>query len=379
MPKVTTSADEGQGKSGVLPEAAEAAEGSLGTIAKFQATPPKQTRIIARFERYQLQSIARSWMAGERICNCLRSRQALASTVKVMKGKDSCFYAGLQTCGSVWVCAVCASKIAEFRRAEVAAAIKIWEAEAGTVLLVTYTVSHWRHERLKVILNGMKDARKKHRENRAYKRLKKEIGLAGSITAMEVTYGENGFHPHPHELLFIAPGKEINLTLLQAQLLLQWADACESTGLRRPNLHGVSVQDGSAASKYVTKWGLDCEMTKGHIKKGREGSLSMWDLIRLEKRELFLEYAKAFKRKHQLQWSRGLRELLGLKSSETDEAIAAETEEGAELLGLLTPYDWKLVLQADRRAELLQAAESGGWPAVKRFITETVRDLPCPF
>lgn len=382
MPKVTTPADEGQGKSGVLLESGvlpEAAEGSLGTLAKLGHPPPNETRIIARFERFQLQSIVRTWMPGERIGNCLRARQALVSTVKVMKGNESCFYGGLQTCGSIYHCPVCASKIAEHRRGEVARAIAAWEEMGGQVLLVTYTVSHWRHERLKTILTGMKQARRLHRHRKPYKGLMKRIGLVGIITAFEVTYGENGFHPHPHELLFIAPGNEIDLLRIKAELLAQWQDACEASGLRRPNLHGVTVQDGSEASKYVTKWGLDCELTKGHIKKGREGSLSMWDLIRLGKSELFLEYAKAFKGKKQLVWSKGLRALLGLRPSETDEAIAAQVEEDAELLGLLAPYDWKLVLQADRRAQLLQAAETGGWPAVKRFITEIVRDLPCPF
>lgn len=348
-------------------------------MRNYATPPPHANQVLARLERFKLQSTVRSWMTGERVGNCLRARQALVSSVKVMKGKESCFYGGLQTCGSVWICPVCASKIAEHRRAEVSRAIKAWEEKGGQVLLVTYTVSHWVHERLKIILAGMKQARRLHRNRKPYKGLTKRIGLAGSITSFEVTYGQNGFHPHPHELLFIAPGNEINLLSVKAELLAQWQDACESAGLRRPNLHGVSVQDGSAASKYVTKWGLDCELTKGHIKKGREGALSMWDLIRLEKKELFTEYAKAFKGKKQLVWSKGLRALLGLQVEKTDEEIAAQIEDGSELLGLLTPYDWKLVLQADRRGELLQVAEAGGWSAVKGFIIEIIRDLPCPF
>ncbi len=37
---------------------------------------------------------------------------------------------------------------------------------------------------------------------------------------------------------------------------------------------------GAYADKYVSKWGLEQEMTKGHIKKGREGGLTPFDLLK---------------------------------------------------------------------------------------------------
>ncbi|PCN86444.1 hypothetical protein AS583_19820 [Acinetobacter baumannii] len=62
-------------------------------------------------------------------------------------------------------------------------------------------------------------------------------------------------------------------------------------------------------------------MTKGHIKKGKEGGLTPFDLLQLsfedelvfgrKPSQLFKEYAAAFKGARQLMWSRGLKDVLG--------------------------------------------------------------------
>ena len=52
----------------------------------------------------------------------------------------------------------------------------------------------------------------------------------------------------------------------------------------------------------------------------------------------------------------------------SDEVLADESQEAAELLGMLTPEDWKVVRGNDARAELLDAAEDGGWPAIQLLL-----------
>ena len=74
-------------------------------------------------------------------------------------------------------------------------------------------------------------------------------------------------------------------------------------------------------------------MTKGHSKKGREGGLTPFDLLRQsvempEYGRLFQIYASAFKGKQQLHWSRGLKDLLGI-IEQSDEELAQETEKEA--------------------------------------------------
>lgn len=69
------------------------------------------------------------------------------------------------------------------------------------------------------------------------------------------------------------------------------------------------------------------------------------------------------KGKRQLLWSPGLKALVGV-DEKTDEQIATEQSEEADVLGLVSTGDWQRVRRYQRRAQLLDAAEGGGWPAV---------------
>ena len=71
--------------------------------------------------------------------------------------------------------------------------------------------------------------------------------------------------------------------------------------------HGLDIQDGSQADRYVAKWGLPEEMSKGHMKKGKNGGYTPFDLLELSIEDkplyggklpskLFQEYAIVMKR-----------------------------------------------------------------------------------
>ena len=116
-------------------------------------------------------------------------------------------------------------------------------------------------------------------------------------------------------------------------------------------------------------------MTKGHIKKGKAGG-NTFDLLRAvladkndkQAAALFAEFAKAFKGKRQLSWSNGLKAKFNLVEKD-DEELAAELEDSAELLGLISPDEWRDVLKVKARATVLELAAAAGWPAVKKFLT----------
>ena len=83
--------------------------------------------------------------------------------------------------------------------------------------------------------------------------------------------------------------------------------------MKEPSLeNGVDVKKGKRLTDYVAKWGLEDEMTKGHTKKGKEGGLTPFDLLRQsvdnpQYSHLFRQFADAFKGKQQLHWTRGLK------------------------------------------------------------------------
>ena len=74
------------------------------------------------------------------------------------------------------------------------------------------------------------------------------------------------------------------------------------------------------------------------------------------------------KGRSQLYWSPGLKDAVGVNDL-ADEALAEESRESADLLGLLSSDDWKLIRGAGMRAQVLDAAESGGWSAIQALLS----------
>lgn len=344
-------------------------EALLGTYGK--SSPAFQD---SRREKYLLQGAARQLRQGFPVTRCLRWTIP-ACHVSILHAPDhgKAFYAGLETCGSVWECPVCASKISERRRAEVMGAMTAHRASGGSVLLLTLTNRHHYGDSLPLLLDGQAQALRRLWSTRASRRVLDSIGCVGHIRALEVTNGVNGWHPHSHVLLFVRPG--LDLVRVKMDFYSLWLNACLLAGLQAPSYeHGVDVRDGAAADRYVTKgvldsdsagWGLDQEMTKGHIKKGRKKNRTPFDLLRDykdgDKRSgaLFVEYASAFKGKRQLTWSNGLKAMFAIEES-TDKEVADREEEEAVHGCDLSRDDWRTVLSFGARAEMLEAYEQGG-------------------
>ena len=122
--------------------------------------------------------------------------------------------------------------------------------------------------------------------DRKVKEVFSEMGYLGQVRALEVTHGRrsdrnNGWHPHFHILQFHqVAGREADRKDWTARLYLRWVVYCEKAGLGTPSYrHGIKLDDGTKASQYVTKWGLEDEMTRGHTKKAKAGGETPFDLL----------------------------------------------------------------------------------------------------
>ena len=363
--------------------------GPLGTNAKYGARDP----MAARVERFALQSVARAVLPTSRTAKCLRIRSgnpnSKADGVGVWKSKDhgTTHYSGLQTCGSVWTCPVCAAKISERRRAEVLAAMTAHKAAGGCVNLLTLTAPHQRSDDLVELLAKQAEAVGSFWKDKTVRHILAEMGTVGQIRAWEVTHGRkstqnNGWHPHFHVLLFSGSGVDLarfdaaQMKDWAVRLYLRWAAKCKAAGLGEPSFkHGLKLDDGSKAAAYAAKWGLEDEITRGHTKKGKAGGETPFDLLRAfladkddkQAAALFQVYAGAFKGKRQLHWSAGLKARYAIEES-TDEQLAQRAEERAELLGFLSVNQWRDVLAVDARALVLRIASALTWSDVLRFL-----------
>lgn len=363
--------------------------GSLGSNAKYGARDP----MAARAERFALQAAARAILPTSRTAKCLRLRSGNVNSkvdgVGVWKSREhgTAHYSGLQTCGSVWTCPVCAAKIAERRRAEVLAAMTAHKAAGGCVNLLTLTAPHQRSDDLAELLTKQAAAVGSFWKDKSVRQIMAEMGTLGQIRAWEVTHGRrsaqnNGWHPHFHVLLFSGSGVDLarfdkaQMRDWAVRLYLRWAAKCKAAGLGEPSFaHGLKLDDGTKAAAYATKWGLEDEMTRGHTKKGKEGGETPFDLLRSfladksdkQAAALFQVYAGAFKGKRQLHWSHGLKARYAIEEA-SDEEVSQRIEERADLLGQITVDQWRDVLKVEARATVLEIAARSSWHEVQRFL-----------
>lgn len=356
-------------------------QGLLGTTYEITRPPSiktpagEESKTLRRLSRWGIQAASRSIMPGERVNNCMRLVKPQRKTVDILSSKGNIHYSGLTVCGSVWLCPICAAKISEKRRVELKKAVSQARCDGYQVLLLTQTIPHYANQQLKPLLSKFQRARVLQRDRSSWKTISRSINLVGTLRSLEVTHGGNGWHIHTHELLFVKSETNINPNALASRILPTWQAACESAGLDLPNQHGVDVRDGTYAEQYVNKWGIEEEMTKSHVKQGREGGRTPWDFLRdylafgdCDDAELFREFAKAFKGKRQLTWSRGLRDLLHLGVELSDEELAAKEEEEAQLLGSLSLVQWRFILAKDVRGQVLEEARTKGWPGVVSYL-----------
>lgn len=302
-------------------------------------------------------------------------------------------YGNLMTCGYVWSCPICAPKVAARRAVEVEQAVSAHHQAGGRVLFLTLTLPHYAHDDLVQLLPDYTGALSSFWSRRGVKDALRAVGFAGSIRALEVTHGENGWHPHTHYLLFVKDLGVGEQATLEACLRSTWERVVSSRLDRYVTAHGLSLvkvgggsedggtdEDAQQLAGYVTKWGASEELTRGHIKKGRRGGRTPFALLydyatSDDKRAgaLFVEFVRAFHGRRQLSWSKGLRsKLLGSEVEASDQELAERVEEEAVLLGTLTLDQWRRVLagpRRDTRGLLLEVAASGGWQAVETFLS----------
>jgi len=332
-----------------------------------------------------------------RVVKCKRTRVSFTVDLRLDPGKGTAHYSGLQTCGSVWSCPVCAAAIQEVRRQEVAQAIEWAYASGYQVLMVTFTAPHYRGQGCADLLTRFSSALKRLRSGRSFQSLKESIGFQGLIRSLETLHGDNGWHNHTHELWIVNAG--IDVDRLKQTILSRWETACDQECMiprgkvRDFRAHAVDVRASVEASKpavleqladYVTKqgdakyltWGADREMTAAMCKSSRRGSLHPFQLAArsaesdLKSWQLFCEYVAAFKGRAAVYWSPGLKARVGVNAELTDDEIAAQESERENMQDIcsLDKHCWSEVLLQGARAELLKIAETAGAPGVDAWL-----------
>ena len=340
----------------------------LGTQTKSHVMLAPQG--FQRVHDYLLQDQSSNLLPRERVRKCRRFRidKTKSRTVMYNEFREKAHYGNVQICGSIWSCPVCAKQITQQRRSELGAGIDKWKTiHSGAVYLLTLTFSHSANQTLRFNLDGLKRAMKRFYETTKVQAIFKKLAIEHKIKGFEVTYGSNGWHPH-HHVLLLASHHDLRFRDYIPELSVLWIKACVNSGLNAPSMqHGLDLRNGFYADQYVSKWGLEDELTKGHVKKGRNGGYTPFDLLNLSVEDvevfkkkpskLFQEFAISVKGSRQLVWSRGLKKLLGI-DDKTDQELAEETDKQSITLQPVEDLVFHLLCVYKKRHEYLQAVAS---------------------
>lgn len=321
--------------------------------------------------------------------------------VSVLKNKKTykSFYDGLQTCGSVWTCPVCAAKVQEKRRIEIALGVDYFYRIGKQAVMITFTFPHQKFMGLLDLLLKQREAFKALRKGKNFDYFNKQNGYEGLIRSLEITYGlDHGWHPHTHELWFIC--SDVDQKAFIEYIKDKWKRACIKAGLLDENdpkqleafyEYSINIQFNCRASDYLAKtdnkdnlksyWGVDREMAKATSKtakkqkNGRKG-MHPFQLAIDNHHNLFIEYVDAIKKtlSRQIFWSRYLKEKVGLLDK-TDEEHANEEEKETDIFLLINKEEWYAIRKQEKRADVLSRAENVDEAEdLRSFILKIVED-----
>lgn len=315
----------------------------------------------------------------------------ITDAVSVFRSRIGSRYAGVTSCGSIWACPVCASKISEGRQAEVQAACERHQATGGSVYMATFTVPHNKFQKCADLRAGIAHAWRKMQSGGGWLRIKSDFEILGSVRALEVTHGDAGWHPHLHVLIFLkAPVSEVEEYLLKDRLFNRWENIIFNLGLGQCSVDAfdlVQSRDGPEAAHYVAKWGAGSEITKGSSKRARFNNCAPWELLARADwgdeyaGELFREYYFAFHGARQLTWSVGLKQHYDIHEVAEDVLVAREMElaqgelsfentlpEGR--IGIFSKACWDAIVERKLTAVVLDIGHESGWPGITAFLSE---------
>lgn len=305
-----------------------------------------------------------------RVCWCHRGALNKVDKLPAYRTETSGRVGGLVTCGSVWLCPVCAAQIAEKRRAELNAAMVECVGQGGTAYLLTLTFPHQAEQPLAELIEKQQSALTKFKNSKTFKKEMKAAGRLGSVRALEVTVGTaNGWHPHTHDLVFVDNRRgfdacaidRLRLAWVKTLLKCQLGSNAQVTDMME---HALDLRGGEYAAEYIAKygrdsqWGMSGEVTRQAAKVGGAGEINGdmhftpfqllewsangddWAAARWK------EYAEVMQGKRMLSWSPGLKKALRVKEI-TDEELAAAPLPDETLAGHIDHEQLSLLVSRD--------------------------------
>jgi pyrimidine deaminase RibD-like protein len=308
---------------------------------------------------------------GGRLSRCGCSVIA-SCNVSIQKNQDGkMFYSGLETCGSVWSCPVCALKITQQRAKEVYDVLSVFQKQPDKYSLgfLTLTTRHHNNEGCRTVKKRVLDTWRKIQQSRIYRTEAEKNKHLGDIRALEVKWSnESGWHPHLHIALISECNSEA-LAKFASFIVAQWCNKMKEQASEQGQKY-IPIYTAKGISNYITKWDCSSELTKGHTKTESKGnSLTPFQLLEAGLTKQFQEYHFTFKGSKQLTFSRNLKRMF-LHLQKEDEEIAQEQQEGATIQLNIDKQLFSCIALARLQAYVINVFEFEGLASLQVFLME---------
>lgn len=384
-------------------------------------TPSTDTARMARSIRWHGRQTLREITNVPRCQDC--GRVAHGSAVGIRKTVDGIVgFAGLVSCGRIWLCPVCNAKVMAKRAIEIGAALTWATVEGYSVVWGSLTMRHNAYSSLEHMLEMQRQAWRSVMNSKSWRSTnatrtvdhvhancasdcerKRDIidagkhGRIGYIRAAEITTGDNGWHPHFHPLIFVRGGSALAQQIAD-DAAREWVYGIEAQGgeARLEGGQQLRVLDArgsyDALAGYVTKstyepakLALETVWSQGKKGRGRvKETVAHWSLLAqadvqgLKYNEntgelgKWWEFEEAVTGHRMIVWSRGLRSFVSLADEQTDEEIAAEeVGDVNDTVCYLTTDGWMKVRDHPTVLMLmLETLENGGWVALRIVLEQ---------
>lgn len=290
---------------------------------------------------------------------------------------------GLIMCNRVWTCPVCSYKISNKRNDDLKNTFRVWKQEHGSLLFITFTLSHKRTDTLKSVWDALNKAWGFMLNGKAWDNFSTQYGVEGFVRATELTHGANGWHTHFHTALFVNQGFDDDKSVAEIKDYIsnRWTNGLAKSGFTASASVGVDVRrtySDSGLSKYLNKFAD--EITKGNTKIAKSNNRTPFAILQDVKDSkdlgskksqtdlaLWWEFEKISKGRRQLVISKKVRALV--KLTPIDETIDEYIIDPITVM-TISPGSWRHLKQNRLLSEFYNRLENNTFVSVITWLNQ---------
>jgi len=335
-----------------------------------------------------------------RACHTMLNPSKQALDVQV-NGNKRVRIVGHVHCDNVWLCPLCSNKRAISHARKLNLLLQHAIDNNLSVYFVTFTLWHSPYNKLTDTYNALKNAMRKMKQSKAFGYMLDEYELEKtSVTFTEITYGQNGFHPHFHTLFFASDGYSGNFddtgmnavtrkyelkkwesdrsrheSKLQKEFFTHWHKALKQSAFSASEEKGVHVRLGDSAVKavisYLNEEGVSVtketdtglltpnrsaisEVTSYATKNPKMGGVNPFDLLP-DNPDKFDEYMEGTKGKQRVS---GLDDLLKKFGINDNATVTFDEDNQYVTLFELSIERYRMLIQEQRVSEFIEFVEN---------------------